>query len=309
MVLKARKAILLAKKETTHGTDPTPTGAANAILTSNLTISPLEGGTEQRKLDRPYFGGEAAIHVGSHVMCEFDVEWQSSGAAGTAPAFGPLLLACGMDETVTADTDVVYEPFEGDVDSLTMYLFFDGQRHLLKYARGDVSLKAEAKKIPHLHFKFTGVWADPSAVSDPTPTLTGFKTPLPVSDANTPTFSLHSTTPNLASFDWQCGNTVVHRDVVGEESVIISDRISKGSVLIEAPALGTKNWFTACKANSTGALQLVHGSSAGYICQFDAPVVQTMNPKYSAQDGIRMLGMDLSFLPDSGVDEWVLTFK
>lgn len=309
MALKARKAILLAKVESTYGTDSVPTGAANAILTSNLSISPIEGGTEQRNLDLPYFGGELAIHVGVHVKCEFDVELASSGTAGTAPAWGPLVISCGTAETVTALTKVEYKPISTDPAGLSMYLHFDGQKHAIVGARGTFTLNFETKKIPHLHFTFTGLWVDPAATSDPTPTLTGFKAPLPVSDTNTPTFSIHSTTPNLTSLQFDCGNTVVHRDVVGSESVIISDRVSKGKCTIEAPALGTKNWFTAAKANSTGTIQLIHGTAAGYIVQLDGPVVQAMNPKYGNQDGVRMLDLDLSFTPSAGNDEFVLTAK
>ena len=38
-----RKKALLAKVETTYGTDAAPTGALNAIQTRNLQIEPLNG--------------------------------------------------------------------------------------------------------------------------------------------------------------------------------------------------------------------------------------------------------------------------
>ena len=37
-----RNSAILAKVEGTYGTDSTPTGAANAVLVSNLSINPLD---------------------------------------------------------------------------------------------------------------------------------------------------------------------------------------------------------------------------------------------------------------------------
>ena len=37
-----RQTVILAKIETVSGTDAVPTGAANALLISNMNITPLE---------------------------------------------------------------------------------------------------------------------------------------------------------------------------------------------------------------------------------------------------------------------------
>ena len=44
------------------------------------------------------------------VEVTFEVEMAGSGTAGTAPAFGPLLKACGNSETIVTDTSVTYAP-------------------------------------------------------------------------------------------------------------------------------------------------------------------------------------------------------
>ena len=48
MALLKRKAAILAKTESVYGTDPTPTGVANAILVSDVTINPMEMKTVDR---------------------------------------------------------------------------------------------------------------------------------------------------------------------------------------------------------------------------------------------------------------------
>jgi len=301
--LKFRKKILLAKIEVTYGTDAVPTGAANAIQTSNLEISPLEGDEVSRNLDKPTLGNELSLIVGAHVMVEFDVEYAGSGAAGTAPAFGPLKRLCGQDQTINAGIDVQYAPVSSGEEAGTMYLHFDGQKHAMLGARGTESLRLSPKGIPVHHYKFTGLWVDPASVADPVPDFSNFQQPLAVTNSNTPTFTLHGFAGNLIDFTFDQNNEVVYRNVVGEESVQIVDRAPTGSITIEAPPLGAKNFFTIAKANTTGAIQIIHGTAAGFINQFDAPNVQVLNPRYGESDKIRTLTMDLAFIPSSSGDD------
>jgi hypothetical protein len=97
--------------------------------------------------------------------------------------------------------------------------------------------------------------------------------------------------------------------VVGEESVHIVDRAPKGDVSIEETALATKNFHAICAAHTTGALQMIHGTSAGNIVQIDAPVVQLLSPSYADSNGILMLNMQLALIPDAGDDELTLTVR
>lgn len=310
MALKFRKKIMLAKIEAVYGTDAVPTGAANAILTKNLTIRPMEGDTVNRDVDRPTLGNDLAIHVGTHVACEFEVEFAGAGAVDTAPAYGPLLRMCARAETVTALVDVQYDLVSGNEEAGTMYLHFDGQLHAMLGARGSVSLGLDPRGIPIYKFSFIGLWVDPATVADPVPDFTAFQTPLAVTNDNTPTFTLHGQSFNLLGLNIDQANQVVYRNVVGEESVQIVDREPAGNVTIEAPVLSTFNPFTTAKANTLGALQLVHGTVAGNIVQIDAPQVQLRNPQYGNSDGIRTVQMELGIIPSSaGDDDFKITTK
>lgn len=102
MSLLNRKRVVLAKIETTYGVDSTPTGSANAILLRNLSITPIESDFVGRDLVRPYMGNSEQLPVGIRVLCDFEVEMVGGGTAGVAPAFGPLLRACALAETLTA---------------------------------------------------------------------------------------------------------------------------------------------------------------------------------------------------------------
>lgn len=309
MALKFRRKVLLAKKEVTYGVDPTPVGATDAMLAQNLVITPQVAQEVKRNLERNYLGNEPSILVGLHVDLTFDVEIAGAGAAGTAPAYAPLLKACGWAETINAGVSAVYNPVSSNEDSATLYYNMDGQQHRIVGARGSVSLTFDPKGVPHYSFKLSGLYVDPAAVANPVPTLTGFKAPIPVSKTNTPTFSLQGFAANMALLTLDRANVVNYRNIVGTESVQISDRAPAGQVTIEEPALGTKDFFAIAKNATLGALQLIHGIVAGAIVQIDAPSVQCLNPSRKDDQGISMLDMKLLLLPVSGDDELVITVK
>jgi hypothetical protein len=99
MPLLNRRRTLLAKIESSYGSDPTPTGAANAILVSNLNVTPMATELVDRDLIRPFLGNSEQLHAAVYSMAEFQCEVAGSGTAGTAPAWGPLMRACGFSET------------------------------------------------------------------------------------------------------------------------------------------------------------------------------------------------------------------
>lgn len=100
--LYSRNAVLLAKIETTEGSDPTPDGANNAVLVSDLSITPLAGNTVDLAYVRPYFGASPSLRTSEYVEVQFTVDIAGTATAGTAPPWGPLLRACGFSQTLTA---------------------------------------------------------------------------------------------------------------------------------------------------------------------------------------------------------------
>lgn len=304
-----RKKLLLAKTEVTYGLDPVPTGAANAILTKDLSISLMQGNTVERGVDRAVLGGDVAIHVAPYTTLSFAVELQSSGAAGTAPAWGPLLQACGFSETIVASTTVTYAPVSTGFKSVTLYYHQDGLLHKVTGARGTVRFSLTPGSLPMMNFTFTGLRNVPTDTALPTPTLTAFNPPLGINKANTPTFSLHSFAATVEKFEFDVANTITYRNVVGDESVQLVDRQPTGSVSLEEQALATKNFHTIIAASTLGALQVVHGTVAGSIIQIDAPAVQLLSPSYSDSNGVLMLDLKLNLTPNVGDDELVIVAK
>ena len=309
MAMYFRNKVLLAKLETTYGTDPTPTGAANAILTKGLTISPYNGARVSRDLDRSTFGAQSEINTGPFVTVSFGVELAGSGTAGTAPAWGPLIQACGFAET-DGVSDVAYAPTNTALKSVTIYFYIDGQEHKVIGSRGNFSLSLTRGQIPTIQFTFTGKYARPTAVSNPTPTLTAWQAPVAVTEANTPTWTLFGHSGNCESFQFDMGNSVIYRNLINSETIELTDRNVRGSCVIEAVAVGTENYFANVEAHAgvtLDAVSIVHGTTAGNIVTIGGPKVQLASLAMNDSDGILTYAMDMIFTPNSGNDEVTIT--
>lgn len=309
MPFKFRNKLLLAKIESVYGTDPVPTGGANSILAKDFDLTPMNSEVEKRNLARPYLGNDESIPVGIHRQLSFKVEMASSGAAGTAPKWGPLLRACGFAETITVATMVEYEPVSAGEESITLHFHMGPNRFKFLGARGAPSIVLDAKRIPHLEFNFLGLFVAATAETTPTPDFAGFPTPKPAGKVNTPTFTLHGQALRTDRLQLGLGVDVQYRELVGGQSVEIVDRQPAGSVGIEEVALATIDFFDRAEKVTLGALQLIHGVGAGNIVQIDAPRVQVGVPKHRDSQGISMLDIPLTLVPDTGDDEIKITVK
>lgn len=83
----------------TYGIDSSPVVGTNALLVSNLEVTPLNAETVERTVIRPYLGNYETLVATKSVQVTLTVEAQSTGAAGIAnPPAGldALLRACGF---------------------------------------------------------------------------------------------------------------------------------------------------------------------------------------------------------------------
>lgn len=311
-----RKQLILVKKETTYGTDATPTNALNAVLTGDISITPLAGDSVSRNIIKPYFGNSQNIMVTKYVTIDFEVELAGSGAAGTAPNFSALMQACGFAETIVASTSVTYLPITltsvtQTGTSASIYFQRDAIKHVLLGARGSFSLDMTVKTLPKLKFTFTGLLGtiSDSALSTAGLAYTGIA-PVAVSSTNTTPVTIHGYTPTMESFTLDVANDVKYRALVGSESVIISDRKPKGTIKFEQPTLAIKDFFGIAQNSTLGTLSITHGLTAGNIIKVESAAngLGLDAPKYADNDGVVMLDVGLTFIPtNAGNDEIKIT--
>jgi hypothetical protein len=80
---------ILAKIEATYGVDPTPTGAANAILAEDVSYTPMEGEWIKRNVERTWFGAKPGVGTAYRSTLTFSVPMVGSGSLGVAPGWAP----------------------------------------------------------------------------------------------------------------------------------------------------------------------------------------------------------------------------
>jgi hypothetical protein len=310
MALLTRKRLILLETESTYGTDPTPDGA-DAVLVRDLNITPLQSDVVSRDLIRPYLGASEQLLANTRVECTFSVELAGSGTAGTAPRYGKALKACGLSETIVATTSVTYAPVSSSFSSATIYYNIDGVLHKVTGARGTFSINGTVGQIPTIDFTFTGIYNTPTDTALPAVTYANQATPLVFKNGNTTDFQLLSYAGCLQSVTFDVGNTLVYRELVGcTKEVLLTDRASTGTVVLEAVTMATKNYFTAALSDgSLGNLLFQHGQTAGNIVDFASTRIDIGDVSYSDQDGIHMLNIPYTAVPStSGNDEFSIVY-
>ena len=311
----AKKTVVLVKIETTIGTDPTPTGAANAIEVMDLNITPLDASNIDINPITSYFGGGIQLVGTASVKCSFSVSLAGSGVAATAPAWGALLLACANAETtgLTTPDRVEYLPATDSLKTVTIYWYDDGALHKLLGAIGNVKLSAKSGEAPKLTFDFTGLDGGITAAANATAVLTAWKTPVGVTKANVTDIKLGCTYSAGAlsggtsynstglSLDW--GNEVSFAAMLSTEQIIMGDRSMTGTLSLDLTAAQEVTFMASVKANTLQSAGFVLGTASGNKILFHMPAVQLINPKKEEFNGMRLIGFDMRVLPVTGNDE------
>jgi len=304
-----RNTVILAKAEATVGTDASPTGSADAVLVSDMSITPLDANNVSRDLVRGYFGGSEQLVATASVKVSFTVELAGSGTAATAPQWGDLLLGCGTAEALlTTPNRVEYTPISSTLKTLTIYYYDDGVLHKLLGAMGNCKLSAKVGERPTLQFDFVGLDGGISAASA-SATLSAWKTPPTMTKANVVDITLGCTYSAGAlsggtvyastGLELDLGNTVAYTALLSSDRIDLSNREVTGSTQLDLTAANEVSFMATVKANTTQSLGLTIGTAAGNKIIIHAPAVQILNPSKQELNGTRLIGYDLRLVPTS----------
>jgi hypothetical protein len=297
-----RKMVIVAKNETVVGTDAAPI-ASNSLLARAVTITPMEGDEVQDDFLQPYFGASPTTQVTAYSKLAFSVPFAGVTAAGTLPAYAPLLRACGMALTEEVDVAYTVDPVTDGAETVSIYALLDGLRQKFLGSRGTVKVGIDAKGRPEWQFDFTGVWAPATDSPLLTPDYTGWLRALPVTKANT-TLSLDGIDLQASSFAWDAGNQVVKTDLIGVDDVDFNGRQSTGSVTFRTQAVATKDWLTAARNRAQVPVLLRHGQAATNVIKLTGNA-ELGKLSYSEMDGVHMTTIPLRFIPTgAGNNEW-----
>lgn len=233
----------------------------------------------------------------------------STKVATVQPVTTTFVPAAASAYSIAANA--AYKPVSAGFESATIYFNNDGVLHKATGCRGTFSLNCTVGQIPTINFTMTGIYNAPTDTAAPAVTYSNQATPQIFKAGNTNAFSILDYSACLMSCSFDIANEVIYRELVGcTKSITITNRAPAGECMIEAPTIAQKDFFTIANNDTTGRINLLHGTNAGNRVGLLASVVDIGNPAYSDSDGIQMLSLPYVAIPTSaGNDEVNLVFS
>lgn len=303
-----RKLAMLLKRETTYGTDAVPL-VADALVAKNVTFTPLQAEEIPRDRIVPYLGSQGTILAGEYGRIEFDLEMAGAGAKGTVAKYGTALRIASLSETITAGTKVDYAITETLPDSASLYFEHGLVRHVFLGTQANLQFDLTPKKLGNIRVSMMGLLGTISdQASLPAVSEAGWTTPVPVSKTNTQV-TLHGIPVVVESLQIDLGNQLTPRFLIGDERVLIPDRKTTGTIVVEANPLAEVNWFALSRARTRGVLSAIHGTVDGNIFEITAPAVEIGLPTVGQTDGVMNYTLPFECVESATLNSLKLTIR
>ncbi|MDZ4136034.1 MAG: hypothetical protein U1D06_10660, partial [Paracoccaceae bacterium] len=236
------------------------------------------------------------------------IRYTTSGTLGVAPAWAPLLRACGVAQVIAAGISVTFNPVTSGHESVTMHFYVGATLYKLVGARGTAKFSIGAQAIPYIEFEFTGLFAQPAEGVRPVPVLTAFQKPVLSTSVTTPVFTLGGTPLVMRTVTLDLANAVETRFLIGAEGVLITGRKDAVEATVEAVPMTTFNPYALAASQATLAVALQHGTVAGQRLALAIPAAQMQRPSGLANaQNITEWPLRMVPLPVLGNDQWTLT--
>jgi hypothetical protein len=186
------------------------------------------------------------------------------------------------------------------------------QRTRALVSRGSFGFNFTAGAYPFLSLSYTGLLPASPAVDGTAPggvlDFTRWKDPLEVNLENT-SFTVGGFAAVMKEFSADANAEVKLRNLVGSRYVQRGNHAMTCRIVCEAPAIGTKNYFTNLDVGDEIAVNCTHGVGAGKIVQVDANYLEILKITRSEEDDKLMLSMDCGLNIRAGQDDLLLTAK
>ena len=313
------QSVILAKIETTSGTDAAPTNLLNAML---IRVSGLSAKIEQkmasRDIVRSVFGAPDMLPYTRRGSIAFSVELASAGAAavtaGTPPAWDALLQGCGFASASVATSGTTYTPTSASLKNLTLWAYINGKLEKFTYCAGSFKVSMKAGQLPTLDFSFTGLpVAAVTQVGAPAPTVTAWQRPLAMGANNTgklfigcayAAFALSGGTGyNFSEINLDAANDVQDIELASAESVAIYGRNPSASLVADIGATDIATQYTNMNAGTLITVGLQHGVAAGSKVIVFAPAAAITGIDDQVNGSVMLNTMSLSLQPTAALND------
>lgn len=314
--LLATTALILAKIESTYGTDPLPAKAVDAILVEGLSLG-HEADMQERDSLRPDLGRRKHSLGRRHMTLSFDYRFRTddscasyTGTDDTAQRFDPLLRACGFSPTY-ASGKVTYNPVSSSFESAAFYIYKSGHLYKLLGTRGNVEFHFTAGQDFIGSFTFSARYATPTDTSMPTdPT---YETTDNFQAKNMTALTRGAYSLLLENLSCSLNNDVVvvpdPTDTYAVEKIYITGRNAGGSMDPEAELEATESfWGDLDDLNEQAVTATFATPETNDEAQLYMPKVQYQNITPAERTGIYTYDIPFGANVNSGDDEIQLKF-
>ena len=300
------KKVILLKTEGTEGTDAAPVVGADALRVLNYQATFMDADQKVRNIETAYFGADPVLLASIKRGASFDLEMHGSGAAGTAPQWMKALAYAGFAApALVASVSATLNP-TSTVLSATHWAYLDNLLLKTIGARASVGFTIEDDEIPV--FNYTLLGRAPTLLAEEAvpgaATITGVTDPVISSSENT-TFTLDAFALPLRRYSMNANVDLQYRSLIGPtDKISYRNRNWNGQIVAEVPDLTAKNYFTMIRPGTTMVCTCVQGNVAGNIVTINVPKMQiTGNVEFSEEQGVLMMSIPVTALPNTGNDE------
>jgi len=206
----------------------------------------------------------------------------------------------------SADNAVAYRPDSTGGDSLTIGVYQDGRRHLLRGCRGNVVMRGAVGDVVSLEFEFTGAIQSTTDVS----LLTGIDFPSSIP----PQFlgvglELDTFSPVFETLEMDMSNDLAPRRDANDSTGVISTKITarspRGTLDPEAMLVGSagaQDFYNKLYAGTQYDATFIVGSTSGNKFACHMPKLQYGNVSAGDRNAILTDNIDLR-LSETGADD------
>lgn len=300
---------LLAKVESSYGTDPTPTVAANGVRLADRVWSTLRPvfhypNTRDDVASGSLTPAPDGVPQGRMVELDLFVEAKGFGAAYSAtdlPEVDPLLYACGLGRAVVTtggSETVTYSLADTSHGSATVWAYAGGQQFKVVGCRGNLVWEINAGQLARFRFRLMGRVTSVADTALPAITYSSVSSPAAVGvglsiDPGTPW------SPNFVSATLDLGNqTEIAEDgnaTTGIEGWDIVRRDPRFTVTARKAALSAYNPYTLAAAKTSHTIDLAVGS--------------TQYERFDLDVNAARLAEDPGPVDDNGRAAWELVYR
>jgi hypothetical protein len=316
MAINRNQALLTFKEEAVYSVPPT--GAYTPLLIlKDPEISPLVSDRLERGQAKPWFGADRKRLVNKRVTMTFSLEDGGSGVVGTAPAYGPLLLACRFTEAIVTGVSVTYSLVSTGVKSLTMRWvekdMASGQaiQHQFSGAYGTATIIRNSGEYPRIDFEFQGVYSQPTDITFVAATYANQGSPVEVNSTHAPLVTVDSIACCMSEFELALNNDLVFSNRAGcVEKFSMTGSNPEGRIQVEDKLVAAQNFWALAESDNLYPIVVGHtGGPAGTRSTVTVSKADIYEPSFATLDnGTRFINLPFAPISTDGTSELSIVY-